>query len=81
MTTQRWRVIGTKLEERETDYTGEFLATNLDSGAQVTISLQQKTGEPASDLIGACRALARLFEITATGDEGDTDDTQVARLN
>jgi hypothetical protein len=81
MSTTRWRVKAGALEEREEDFTGHFVALNVDTGKQVTITLQQMKRDPASDLVGACRALALLLEKASKGELDADGDTGVALLH
>jgi hypothetical protein len=78
MATTSWRIKSDQLEEREKDFSADFILTNIDTGRQVTITLQQNKGDPASDLIGACRALAQLLENVSSRDDPETN---TGRLN
>lgn len=67
-----WKIKSTDLTERENDFSADFVATNLGTGKSVTITLQQMKGDPATDLIGACRALAQLLENVSSGETHET---------
>ena len=78
-----WRIKSANLTEREQDFSADFIATNLDTGKSVTITLQQRKGDPATDLIGALRALAQLLVKTSKKEEPDAPavSSNVAGLN
>ncbi|MGH6878552.1 MAG: hypothetical protein ACREHV_14415 [Rhizomicrobium sp.] len=75
-----WKIKNANLDERETDFSADFVCMNIDTGQSVTITLQQMKGNPASDLVGACRALAQLLLTAATGEES-TPVSNIGRLN
>ena len=75
-----WNIKSLDLTERENDFSAEFRATNVATGKAVTITLQQMKSDPASDLIGACRALAQLLENVSRNEEPPAP-SNVARLN
>jgi hypothetical protein len=74
----RWRLLGTDLAEREKDFTATFVMLNVDTDAQVTVTLTQKLGAPATDLIGSLRATAGLL-LASAGVE-DTE-SAIEKLN
>jgi hypothetical protein len=74
----RWNIKPGPLDEREHDYTAHFVATNLETDKCVTIALtQNKVDHPASDLIGALRAVAILLSKSS---KAEPDDSGVASL-
>lgn len=73
-----WRILSNELVERPEDYTATFVMLNVDSGAQVTVTLSQKRGCPATDLVGALRATASLL-ISASGASNTT--AEIEKLN
>lgn len=75
-----WNIKSLDLTERENDFSAEFRATNVATGKAVTVTLQQMKGDPATDLIGACRALAQLLENVSTNTGHETQ-SPVGRLN
>ena len=63
----RWRLNGDPtLEEREHDYTATFVMQIVETDKNLSVSLTQTRGGPATDLIGALRAAAIMLEKTAT---------------
>lgn len=78
MSTILYRLKPMALEERETDYSADFECLNLETGKKVTITLKQAKGDPASDLVNSCTALAQL--LLKAGSEED-DESSVARLH
>lgn len=76
----RWRVGDPQLNEREHDWDAVFVMTNADTGDTVTITLQQQQKKPATDLVGALRALAQIF-VRATGSDANLPGCAVEKLN
>lgn len=68
MTRTRWKIDGGELDEREKDYTARFTCRNLDKGTTVDITIRQDKGSPASDLVGACTVLGKLFLSVSEGE-------------
>ena len=63
----RWRLNGDPtLDEREHDYMATFVMQNVETDKNISVSLTQTRGGPATDLIGALRAAAIMLERTAT---------------
>lgn len=78
-----WNVKPGSLDERADDYTATFLCTNTDTEKTVTMTVTQGKGKefPASDLVGACVALAQLFAWHARGEDQDETESAVGRLH
>jgi len=76
----RWKIENVGLNEREHNYTATFNCTNVDTNGVVTLTLTQQKGEPASDLVGALRALAQLM-VKASGSDENLPDTNIQKLN
>jgi len=76
----RWRIDHHELTEDEHSFSASFTCTNVGTGKVVAITLGQAKGDPASDLVGACRALAQLF-VRVGNDEPLSDETNTQKLN
>ena len=76
----RWRIENDGFEEREHDYSAGFVCTNVDTMESVSVTITQKKGSPASDLVGACRALAQLM-VRASGSDENLPGSNVEKLN
>jgi hypothetical protein len=68
----RWKIKPTTFEEREKDYTAGFQCINTETNAVVDLTIRQDLAKPASDLIGACQAMAQLLLKAATPEDDET---------
>jgi hypothetical protein len=66
VSTSAWRLYHNTLDERASDYTMTVGLQNVGTGKTVAISLTQDKDGPASDLVGALRALTILLTDAAT---------------
>jgi hypothetical protein len=57
----RWRCLDNELKEEGTTYCATFTMRNLDNDENVIVGLHGRKGNKASDLIGACRAVAQML--------------------
>lgn len=71
----RWHVTNPQLDERGDDFTASFTCTNGETGKVVSVSITQRKGCPASDLVGALQATAELLRRAAS------DELEAAKLN
>jgi hypothetical protein len=76
----RWSIKVTQLDEHENGCTAVFTCTEVDMNRSVVVTLSQKRGEPAADLVGALRALAQLM-VRASGSDEELPGMRVERLN
>lgn len=69
----RWRIKAAEAKITETDkeYTAQFDAHNVDTGALIKVQFTQSKPGPVSDVIGALRAIAQLLWNAANLDDAD----------
>lgn len=75
----RWKITPGILIEGEKNYTAGFACRNIETDAVVHIEFTQTIPGPASDLVGALRALAQTLLIAASGDDNKPESP--AKLN
>jgi hypothetical protein len=69
VSTSTWRLYHNETEKRDSDYTTTLGLQNVGTGQTVIISLTQDLHGPASDLVGALRALTQSLISVANKDD------------
>jgi hypothetical protein len=65
----RWKIEPTGLDVREHDYSAGFDCINLDYERSVHVTVTQTIGHPASDLVNALCAVAKLLVKVSKSDD------------
>lgn len=61
MSQTKWKLSGSGIVQRDADYTCTFNMLNENTGALIALTMTQARGGPASDLIGALRAMTVML--------------------
>lgn len=67
-----WRVTPGDIDERPHDFTAHFTCTNGETGNSVQVTITQKRGTLASDMVGALLASGELLR---QANDGELDAT------
>lgn len=76
----RWKLTHTNVTEAAEQFTASFTMQNADTGLETVVALTCARTVPASDMVGACRAVAAILTQHSGVDDVGPDE-KVERLN